>query len=357
MTSEGDARPVDDSVDHGNVNIDVSSNLSTKEAHGSEGTTTPDISEAEDAQKSTEHVCAFCNKNRKKYQGREQQLQTCATDESIVSLKRNVSEIGDVDLLNKITAEYSKASFYRLCEGESTGVSADIEPYNLENRLLDAFPKKIAVVSMNTKKVVKPYAGVLIKNDLETIGKQDILDRAVLILRSEIRDMERNPLPDKLTTKDLLTGECDSPKLLLDFYSKLICSSFRRKRNSNVTRLAESFSEDLIYAVSNGQIKPSKHINLGLALKSSTNSKKIINIINKYGHCCGYTVLEELETEATFSSTLRSEICPDDIIRPRSLCTGLAYNNFDRFVDTPTGKDTLHDTVGIIFQDMVDSAQ
>ncbi|KAG5866213.1 hypothetical protein JTB14_035254 [Gonioctena quinquepunctata] len=101
-----DARPVDDSVDHGNVNIDVSSNLSTEEAHGSEGTTTPDISEAEDAQKSTGHVCVFCNKNRKKYQGREQQLQTCATDESIVSLKRNVSEIGDVDLLNKITAEY-----------------------------------------------------------------------------------------------------------------------------------------------------------------------------------------------------------------------------------------------------------
>lgn len=57
---------------------------------------------------------------------------------------------------------------------------------------------------MNSKKVVKLYAGVLVKNDLDTIEKQDILDRAVLILRSEIRGMHHNPLPDKLTTKDLI---------------------------------------------------------------------------------------------------------------------------------------------------------
>lgn len=34
--------------------------------------------------------------------------------------------------------------------------------------------------------------------------------------------------------------------------------------------------------------------------------------------------------------------------------TGIAFNNFDRFVDTPTAKNTLHDTVGIIFQDIID---
>ena len=34
------------------------------------------------------------------------------------------------------------------------------------------------------------------------------------------------------------------------------------------------------------------------------------------------------------------------------MCTGLAFNNFDRFVDTLTGKDTVHDTVGIIYQNI-----
>lgn len=32
------------------------------------------------------------------------------------------------------------------------------------------------------------------------------------------------------------------------------------------------------------------------------------------------------------------------------MCTGVAFDNFDRFVETKSGKDTLHDTVGIIYQ-------
>ena len=129
-------------------------------------------------------------------------------------------------------------------------------------------------------------------------------------------------------------------------------TSSRRKNSSYCQRLSSSFSQDLIFAITNGKIKTSKHITLGLALKGMTNSKKVINILNRYGHSCSYTVLEELETEATFSSTTRSDVCPDDIVHSSDLCTGLAFNNFDRFVDTASGKDTLHDTVGIIFQEV-----
>lgn len=105
----------------------------------------------------------------------------------------------------------------------------------------------------------------------------------------------------------------------------------------------------MIFAVSNGKIKPSKHFNLGITIKSLTNSKKIVNLLNRTGHCCSYTILG-LETEATFTACLWSEICPEDIIQEKNVCTGLAFDNFDRFVDTDTGKDTMHDTVGIIFQ-------
>ncbi|KAK9892561.1 hypothetical protein WA026_020549 [Henosepilachna vigintioctopunctata] len=70
----------------------------------------------ENAQKSTVHLSIFCNRNRKKNQGREQQLQACATDDRIISLRRNVSEIGD--LLDKTTAQYSKAGiifYHKFC--------------------------------------------------------------------------------------------------------------------------------------------------------------------------------------------------------------------------------------------------
>lgn len=45
-------------------------------------------------------------------------------------------------------------------------------------------------------------------------------------------------------------------------------------------------------------------------------------------------------------------MCLDDIVKKSGLCTGVAFDNFDRFVETSNGKDTLYDTVGIIFQNM-----
>ncbi|GBP96603.1 hypothetical protein EVAR_65156_1 [Eumeta japonica] len=62
--------------------------------------------------------------------------------------------------------------------------------------------------------------------------------------------------------------------------------------------------------------------------------------------------IEELETEATYYSMLKSTICPDAIKTSSNLCTGIAFDNYDRFVETNDGKDTLHDTVGIIYQNI-----
>lgn len=88
-----------------------------------------------------------------------------------------------------------------------------------------------------------------------------------------------------------------------------------------------------------------------MSLKSLTSSRKIIDIINRYGHC-SYNVIEELETEATFSSSNRSNICPEGIVTSANLFTGVAFDNFDRYVETTSNKNTLHDTVGIIYQNV-----
>ncbi|GFV92982.1 hypothetical protein TNCV_3426941 [Trichonephila clavipes] len=91
-----------------------------------------------------------------------------------------------------------------------------------------------------------------------------------------------------------------------------------------------------------------------MTVKGLTSSRKMINILNRHGYCCNYNTLEELETEATISSVNRSQICPPDIIQSPSLSTGVAFDNIDRYVDTLTEKDTLHDTVGIIYQNVSD---
>lgn len=104
--------------------------------------------------------------------------------------------------------------------------------------------------------------------------------------------------------------------------------------------------------VHNCNIKTPKHICLGMALKSLTSSRKVIDIINRYGHCISYSAVEELETEATFTSTLRTGLCPEAINKTQDLSAGVAYDNYDSFVETKAGKDTLHDTLGIIYQNI-----
>lgn len=73
-------------------------------------------------------------------------------------------------------------------------------------------------------------------------------------------------------------------------------------------------------------------------------------MINKLGHCVSYHTVEELETELTFEATKSQRFTPNGMVLSKSLGTGLAWDNFDRFVDTGSGKDTLHDTVGIAYQ-------
>lgn len=72
--------------------------------------------------------------------------------------------------------------------------------------------------------------------------------------------------------------------------------------------------------------------------------------MNKYGHTVGYSVAEEIENEMTYAAYDDNQILLAGIKLKNNLCTNVAYDNFDRYVDTFTGKDTLHDTVSIIYQ-------
>ena len=93
--------------------------------------------------------------------------------------------------------------------------------FHLEDKLLEKFRKKITIVTLRKKKVVKPYMGVFLKNnDMNDLEEEDILQRAALILRRDIREIEHRPLPDQLKTSDLINGECTLPTSLTRF-SKL----------------------------------------------------------------------------------------------------------------------------------------
>lgn len=224
---------------------------------------------------------------------------------------------------------------------------------HIEKMITNKYKKKIKIVCL-------PYKGKLIaaKNVSTAIvddnfKDNDILQRAAMLLRKHILQIKPNKLGDKITASDLMRGECDLSKTAIDFFTLLISGfDYRRKKSANNIRLAESFTSDVTYAITAGRVKPAKHISLGSTVKSLTNSRKVIEILNAYGHVCGYDTLLALETEATYSISEAGNMCPSDIIREKNLRTVTVFDNFDRFIDTPTGKSTLNDTVGIAIQDI-----
>lgn len=60
------------------------------------------------------------------------------------------------------------------------------------------------------------------------------------------------------------------------------------------------------------------------------------------------------ETECAYSLVEKSEIRPADVIPSADLDVSVAFDNQDRYVDTQSGKDSIHDTVGISIQDIPD---
>ena len=87
-----------------------------------------------------------------------------------------------------------------------------------------------------------------------------------------------------------------------------------------------------------------------MAIKSLTGSKKAVTIFNCFGYCINYNGIEELETELTYNWSNANQVIPAGMSNDKSYSAGLAFDNYDRFTETLSGKDTLHDTVGIAYQ-------
>ncbi|GFX22544.1 hypothetical protein TNCV_2784801 [Trichonephila clavipes] len=227
--------------------------------------------------------------------------------------------------------------------------------HQLEEKIVKQFKQIKIVIKKKRKIIMHKNSNLLEQEDLKKLEENDLIDKVAFILRSTILKMDKTTLPAVMKMEDLINGEYTIPEKLDRFFKALIGGKdIRRRDGVNCHRLSNSLASGVIYCVSNGTVKPSKHITLGMTVKSLTSSRKMNNILNRLGHCCNYNTLEELETEATISSLNRSQICPPDIIQCPSLSTGVTFDNFDRYVDTLTGKDTLHDTVGIIYKKVSD---
>ena len=168
---------------------------------------------------------------------------------------------------------------------------------------------------------------------------------------------EKAPLPESLTLKDIRKGEGQVPCTVSLFLKYLIAGlDSRRWKQTIKKQRISSISQDTVYAATSGLKKPQKHLIVGLALNSLTGSRKVFEMMCRLGHCVSYHRIKEIENEMKIETTKSVKATPFGMSLNASAATDVAWDNFDRFVEIKSGKDTLHDTVGIAFQ-VLDNSQ
>ena len=188
--------------------------------------------------------------------------------------------------------------------------------------------------------------------DLQNSKLDQRIKDAALSLRAVIKNTTHANLSSSgITFDDIIDGEVQIPEQLTPFFIHLVVGQEHRSHESaSKIRRVELLAADTVFLMTNGRKKPSKHLKLGLAVKRMSGIKKLIEMLNRYGHCVSYTTTKELETELSLTVTSASKISPPDLVLDSSSTVDITYDNFDRFVETFSSKNTLLNTVGIVHQ-------
>lgn len=268
-----------------------------------------------------------------------------------VHIVDNLIEAEGAELLTSLHATYLKI----LGDDYSTYPAS-----SLRDKILQEFPEQLSQCKRSNKKGIIIYNASLSE---DTATKRALFDSHSIIesawyLRRLVKDIERQSeeLPDKLTADILSKGQGDPPEDLVTFFTVLYTGSVKGTPSDKVSRLVHSVCADVMYNSTRGRLKPGKHLNMGLGIKSMTGSRKVVEVLNHLGHSISYHTAEELETRLAYEIADKKLATPDGLLMQAGLGTALAWDNYDENTETLSGAGTVHDTVGICFQNVPPAA-
>lgn len=228
-----------------------------------------------------------------------------------------------------------------------------VTPQQLLRKLLNEFPNLSTTVSRNRTFIHSNHmSNEEVQCKVHFTGSLSAQIKTVAYeIRKVVLGMEHRSMPKRnISLNDVLNGESDCPSELRLLIECLVKGVKRKVNQRKDTRIAK-ICDDLIFTITNGKVKPASIIELGIVTKSITSSRKMIEILNRMGHCCSYSLVEGMETELAYGNASKENLLPFGLKDQQpQLYTHVAFDNFDRYVETSTGKDTLHDTVGIVYQ-------
>ncbi|XP_047132181.1 uncharacterized protein LOC124811086 [Hydra vulgaris] len=176
---------------------------------------------------------------------------------------------------------------------------------------------------------------------------EQLIDQVAQEIRNEVLSMEKTYFDWPPNEDELLRVKTKIPPLLRRLFAKvLFCARVSNKGLVKITSLCE----DVIYNITNGNHRCSKHVLLGLSTKRKTGSKELIKWLNKLGHGISYDEVNYLETtlaqNAIQNQNLKS-FCPS-VLQPSRFVT-FVWDNNDINPETLNGT-SMHVTNGIVIQ-------
>ena len=152
------------------------------------------------------------------------------------------------------------------------------------------------------------------------------------------------------------------PDLVFNFLIWLICNAHREDVShgklpvdESLCRAATSLGQDIVFQVTNWI--PPKHIVLGVTLHHLYRSKKLLTILNRYGHTIAYSQVLEAETMLA-ERKMRDGVCVDEM--PSCVVKSQPFfhviDNNDLNEETRDGKGTMHCTNSIVVQPQISTS-
>ncbi|CAH3175616.1 unnamed protein product [Porites evermanni] len=113
-----------------------------------------------------------------------------------------------------------------------------------------------------------------------------------------------------------------------------------------------SIAQDIIHCNSKGRVKLPKHTSLAICVHHLTTSKRLIELLNRMGHCVSYDEMRAVNTSIAEDVLAKAEefgtVIPT-VIKAGSFVQIAADNN-DLNEETIDGKNTTHATTMVIYQ-------
>ena len=191
------------------------------------------------------------------------------------------------------------------------------------------------------------YKSISVVYDYKTSTEGQV-KTAALLLRKVLKSVSKAEIKEPMNMENLLEGEGEVPAIVQTFFRTLYGGPLLHKHSEATLRRAAAAGADALFIVSHGRLIPKKHILLSASIKSLTGSRKILTLLNKFGYTVSYTKEEEFETELASSILSRGKECPDGVKVGATM--GTAFDNYDELTNTLSGANTLHDTMGILYQ-------